>query len=312
MTILRWLLPVLAGALCTAAEAHLTWPDPVNEKALGLMLQANERLNLPQVEELDAVKRQLGTSPTPGQLGRMLVEETFGRRPETVQWLITHGASCDYADPSGGITPLMAAVDVMGSGPKAMPDDPDEDAEALGAQVLPWRLPQGADERARRSLQVLAACTRHFEARDDRGVTALLFAARRFRMDVVIQLAAAGADINARDADGETVFWNAGPKDFAPLVGAHADIQASNRWGRTLLHRAVVGLGGRQLQAYVDAALAAGARDSRDKYGNWASDYGVRGKLVLRRTEDAITGQVRARIAATRPREEAAPSAQVP
>ncbi len=168
---------------------------------------------------------------------------------------------------------------------------------------MSWRHPPGAEERAQRNLETVLACTKKLEARDEDGVTALLVAARHFRMDAVLQLAAAGADINARDHDGRTAIWCAAPGEFAALVKAHADIQAATKFGRTLLANAIVGLRGQQVLAYVRAALAAGAHDSRDGQGERASEYGLKWPRAHDAPpEDVGRAQARALVAATQVR----------
>ena len=296
----------LAFLLCaTGAQATLLLPAENNEVWLNVLVEAvgKSPFDRSDADDLRTLRERLGPAPAASDLGHALVLELATRRPEAVQWLLAQGAPCDHVEPRTGITPLMAAVAALEQGPPPMPEDSDEDIDALGAREVSWRHPPGAEERAQRNLKTVLACTKKLEARDEDGVTALLVAARHFRMDAVLQLAAAGADIDARDHDGRTAIWCAAPGEFAGLVKAHADIQAATKFGRTLLANAIVGLRGQQVLAYVRAALAAGAHDSRDRQGEWASEYGLKWPRAHDAPpEDVGRAQARALIAATQVR----------
>ena len=300
--LLAWPLVLLVAT--ATAHARLLLPEEDNDAWLGVLLEAVSAVPLARsdADDLDALRQRLGSTPPASALGHALVLELATRRPQGVQWLLARGASCDHVEPGSGITPLMAAVRGLATGAPPMPEDSDEDIEALGARAVSWRAPEGAEERAQRNLKAILACARQREARDARNLTAVLVAARHGRIDAVLQLAAAGADINAPDSDGHTAIWHAAPAEFAAMVQAGADIQASTKFGATLLGNGLTGLRGRQVLAYVRAALAAGAHDSRDRRGAWASEAG----LAWSRTEDDARRQARALVAATRPPEAAA------
>jgi len=254
-------------------------------------------------EDLAAWQKRLGPAPGPADLGHALVVSAIASRPDTVEWLLAHGAPCDYADPRGGITPLMAALYALPEGPSPMPmaDDAELQAlDALGGTVVPWPDQTGREEPAQRVFHDVLSCSQHLDARSSEGTSAMLVAARNWRIDAVLRLAEAGADINDRDAAGESAIWYAAPSQFRALVDAHADIQASNRQGQTILHRAMQTLRGAQLRSYVQAALAAGAHDSRDQRGKWASESESLAGLMLVSHDDGGDADVRATIAATR------------
>jgi ankyrin repeat protein len=113
---------------------------------------------------------------------------------------------------------------------------------------------------------LLASGTNPNEA-DESGWTALHAAATRDHVDVVRRLLAAGADVDARSADGFTPLLNAasaGSDVVEALLDAGADVTAQEpRQGCRPLHR----FAGYANPAGVELVLAAGADVDAEDFG---------------------------------------------
>lgn len=92
------------------------------------------------------------------------------------------------------------------------------------------------EQRSRMTAALLAAGA-NVEARDADGATPLLWAAGRDCPDCVALLLKAGAQVTARNAKGATPLHGAGPKIAAMLIAAGADPKAADKDGNRPLHR---------------------------------------------------------------------------
>jgi ankyrin repeat protein len=184
---------------------------------------------------------------------------------------VEKGAPVD-ARSDNGSTPLMLLVTRVDAGE----DDP-ENREDLsgGVEVVPWPCARERQQAERAILAALLQRSPDLDARNSDGVTALLFAAARKRFDLVIALQEKGADINAADRTGATAIFFAPRASLKSLVKAGADINAANANGDTILHVKMRTMGGQRLVDFVNTALRLGARDSRNKRGEWASEQFV-------------------------------------
>lgn len=139
---------------------------------------------------------------------------------------------------------------------------------------------QAADEPQGLEVAILLlqhAQARHLAARDDEGRSpAHLAAERADRLPLLQQLAARGADLEALDATGATVFAAAALHDNLPalqwLAARGAASQQGDADGQTPLHRAAY----EPRPQVLGWLLALGAeRDARDRRGRRALDIAI-------------------------------------
>ena len=98
------------------------------------------------------------------------------------------------------------------------------------------------------------------DKRDARGMTALMWAVRASRPEIVDALIRYAADVDARDASGETALMKTRHEEIARLLlRAGATTTPRDRRGDTALHHAVAGGAFGRRAALVDALLRAGA-----------------------------------------------------
>ena len=150
------------------------------------------------------------------------------------------------------------------------------------------------------------------DARTEQGRTALLLAIRANHVEVASALIAAGADVNAKDANRDTPFLYAGAEGRDAilkliLATGKADLKDTNRYGGTalipaadrghvetvrlllgteidvdhvndlgwtaLLEAVILGDGGPDHQKIVDLLVEAGAKNIPDREGNTPLDH---------------------------------------
>lgn len=132
----------------------------------------------------------------------------------------------------------------------------------LASSGLAWRNRSGA------VAAVLAAGVDP-NAANDRGVTALHYAAATDCADCVAALLAAGARVSARRFDGRTPLHHCSAPALTLLLAAGADLEARDDQGRTVLHTA----------ALIDPRLLALGVDVVDRFGftplHYAALYGA-------------------------------------
>ena len=250
-----------------------------------------------QLDELSAKQAEL----TPAEAQAALWRAAHENSPKTVAWLLQHGANADAQDESGKTALIL---NVLG----ARHDDTTiEQLEKAFKDLPPWPGEDAKTEQA--TFELLLKSTHEIDARDGKGITALLYAAALKRFDIVLRLHAAGADLNAKSTGGEAPIFYAPPATLATLVKLGADINATDARGGTVLHRAMRSLCDDRLRDYVDKATKAGARDSMNTKGQWASevpdpgfcptlDFGPNGLSK----QLALVEAVRKQVKATRPK----------
>jgi ankyrin repeat protein len=151
-------------------------------------------------------------------------------------------------------------------------------------------LREAAYENDLAAVEAFLAAGADLEARDADGDTALHMAAIQADSAVISALVVAGADVNARSKRGETPLFHAAENGNLPavlaLIAAGADVNARSNFGHTPLVYAIDG----GHQAIVEALLDGGADvATRDQDGDTPLDTAI----YLER--DAIAAVLRAR-----------------
>jgi|GEM_PF-1189769 len=113
------------------------------------------------------------------------------------------------------------------------------------------------------------------EARDENGLTALMWAIRERRKDIAELLLAAGADVNARDLDGQTTLMWAASQGYLEIVQALLRIGAGIEVKNDLFDSAMAAAVRSGKAEVVQLLLEAGV-DVTDKYGRTALMQAVR------------------------------------
>jgi len=212
-------------------------------------------------EDKFALERLLAmeATQTSTDLDKYLRQAAYRHLPKTIEWLLQKGASPDHSDEQG-LTALMAGI--QGAEKRVDMEQRTNTASALREQTR--------GEQA--VIKILLRNVHNIDARDKYGSTALLHAAVRMRFDIVQILQAAGADLNARNARGESTVSFAGKNDLADLAKRGADIRATDEQGQTILHRAMDTRCDADLRQYVQEAIKLGVKDTQDAKGQWASE----------------------------------------
>ena len=250
--------------------------------------------------EAENLRRLQDMKSQEADLAHELLAATYRMDANSVIWLLEKGAPVD-ARSDGGSTPLMLLVMRTERG-----EDDSENGEDLsgGVEVVPWPCARERREAERRILDALMRRSPELDARNSEGSTALLIAAAGKRFDLVVALQHAGANINAADRRGETAIFQAPRVSLKSLVEAGADINAANKNGDTILHVKMRTIAGRRLIDFVNTAIKLGARDSRNKRGEWASEQmAAAGWMLPMHGGPGPLDAVRKRIKATRPDE---------
>ena len=227
-----------------------------------------------------------------------------------VEWLLSVGADPNLRENDRKWTPLMEAsyninYDIMvlllnnGADVNAevRNDDPEEDETALSQALRgysDWAVELLLDSGANPHIKM------RFNFGDERhrktGRTALMFACYLNLRRVITALIAAGADVNARDDQGQTVLMvacegHANKEVIEELIAAGAEVNAADPLGKTALMVAAD-----DVKVYaIDALSAAGANvGAVDLRGRSAFDYARASSLRGRMYPELIDGAVTA------------------
>jgi ankyrin repeat protein len=196
--------------------------------------------------------------------------------PESVAWLLARDATCQRVQDKG-LSALSLAIIVL-------PDPADEklfkSMEDRYGKVGSDAYAREVEDAREATIRALLDRPDEWRHRTEPGFTAMHLAMERRRLDLVLAMVARGADINEPDANGATV-----------------------------LHFAMRYYEGQDLLAKVRDLLAAGARDTQDKRGRWAGDYGDATFAQVTGSDEAgwaALRQARRLVRATRPATETA------
>lgn len=193
--------------------------------------------------------------------------------PLSFSWLVQQGADCDALS-SRGATALIAAAASLPRG-KDVAEDERIAREFPGAEIVPWKGQEKIDQASAAVFRMAIECSKNLNTQIKGEFGAIHYAAQRKRMDAVIQLVKAGANINLGQNLGNTILMDADVRDLPLLVKHGADINAKDVKGRTILHQAFANMMPlKKLRNYVSIALSLGAKDSADANGNFASELG--------------------------------------
>ncbi|MBV9926673.1 MAG: ankyrin repeat domain-containing protein [Acidobacteria bacterium] len=212
------------------------------EGQTALML-ASERSDVESIKTLLAAGADLDAKDRQGRTALMYAH-AYKYRPaslDAVKLLLAAGARVNDAD-NNGRTPLMLAVQ----------DNFTDEVKTLLA----------------------AGARASINARDGHGKTALLYVKSVFDEDasaeIIKVLAAAGADLDADDDDGQTLLMKLAAEGFFddPIralleAGARASVDAKDRQGRTALMFAAGDGMVERVKILLGAGAALGARDDR-------------------------------------------------
>jgi len=223
-------------------------------------------------ENLKKLSSQYTAQTSKAELTEALFLTAIAHHPLSFSWLVEQGADCDALN-SRGATALIAATASLPKG-KDVAEDEHIARELPGAEIIPWTGQEKIDQASAAVFRMAIACTKNLNAQIKGGFGAIHYAAERKRIDAVIQLVKAGANMNLSDNLGRTILMDANVRDLPILVKHGADINAKDLYGRTILHRAFDILPLQKLKNFVSVALSLGAKDSANSEGKFASELG--------------------------------------
>jgi ankyrin repeat protein len=223
-------------------------------------------------ENLKKLSVQYTSQTSKAELTEALFLAAIEHHPLSFSWLVQQGADCDALN-SRGATALIAATASLPKG-KDVAEDERIAREFPGAEIVPWKGQEKIDQASAAVFRMAIECSKNLNTQIKGGFGAIHYAAQRKRLDAIIQLVKAGANINLGQNLGRTILMDADVRDLPILVKHGADINAKDLDGSTILHQAFDILSLRKLKNFVSIALSLGAKDSPDSRGKFASELG--------------------------------------
>ena len=222
------------------ARANVNAADPDGITPLAI---ACANANAAMIRKLLAAGANANTADPGGETVLMIAARTGN--VEAVKALLDAGAAVNARDHAAQETALMMAVrENQADTVKLLLSRGAEVDAATRAGKTPTRRPPGAGGGSHGAGIVRGGWPdRGYQDATPGGMTALLYAARDGRLEIVRMLVAAGADAKLADVNKISPFMMAITNDHMEvahfLLERGADVKASDNWGRTPLWEAV-------------------------------------------------------------------------